>query len=647
MSELDKSSIEKLKKKLYSQNTESKIIDSRSDDMLRTQSRRESINQWGEEKVSNESDRVEHARAYRPKAARFFKLLFSFSILFCVIAAAVAVFIFFGNYNQISADNIDITVLGPVSIGGGENLSLLVTLENKNRANLTMTHLKISYPDGTYAVDDTSKLLPRDNRFLDVVQAGSQKQTKFEAVLFGEENVTKNFIITVEYQIPGSATLYTKEKQYSILLTKAPISLLIDYDKSVTSDQQVSFTLTAISNSRAKIDAVTLNAAYPLGWKYSDSDPLPISSGKDAWRLGSFMSGERKTITIKGVVSGQNADEKVFRFTLGSPQKQDETQLVTTFVQTVATMSLEKPFLSTKLSLGNENKNGEVVGNLGQEFFGALEIRNNLPVDLIDITVQVMPKGNLYDRYSVGTDNGYYKSVENIIFWDRTIKSDLATLSPGRTSQMNFNFTSLSPEGLTQLVRNPQMSVDVIVTGKSITDTEGTKDVKVAFTKNIKFSTSASLAAQTLYGVGVFKNTGPVPPRAEQKTTYTIQFELKNTYNHVSDSVLTAQLPFDVQWIPRASSTLDNITFDPTSRTVRWNIGELMAFTGYNSTSRIGTFQVSIFPSTAGVGGTPVLVTGINMTGVDRFTGNVIKLSSPRLTARLIERGDGSGIVGR
>ena len=54
----------------------------------------------------------------------FFNKFFLVSIVFFVLAVALAVFMFFGGFNMISSGNVDIKIIGPSSISSGEELDL-------------------------------------------------------------------------------------------------------------------------------------------------------------------------------------------------------------------------------------------------------------------------------------------------------------------------------------------------------------------------------------------------------------------------------------------------------------------------------------------------------------------------------------------
>src|SRR5882724_11979775 len=85
--------------------------------------------------------------------------IFYISLVFFLIAAGTAAYIYFGGGNFVSSKNVDISVNGPVSISAGDVLNLGLTVTNTNNADLQTADLSITYPDGTRdPIDNTQTL---------------------------------------------------------------------------------------------------------------------------------------------------------------------------------------------------------------------------------------------------------------------------------------------------------------------------------------------------------------------------------------------------------------------------------------------------------------------------------------------------------
>ncbi len=622
--------LEDLKEELYSTHTKGSVIDHTKGTNLspREVSENNSANAWPETVLPDHG-----SSEYHP-ATKFFKYLFIASVVFCLCAGAVAGFVFLSGWNQISSDNLDISIAAPVSVAGGEVFPFSVSIANKNRIDLYDVRAYVTYPSG--ARDTTGASLLHEDRVLETISTGSQKETKFQAILFGEENVLQEIGVVVEYKITGGTTVYKKEQTYSVLLTKAPISVLVDYQKEINANQEIVFTVSAISNSRAPLSNILLKAVYPVGFVVKSTNVTPLENSSDTWDLGSFEPGEKKDVVLRGVVQGQDTEEKNFRFSIGARTDLDSSNIATVYSNFLATVYIERPFISTQLSLGlSDSAKSTLITTPGSQISGSLTFKNNTPKDIFDVTIQLIPPSTYVDRYSISGNGGFYQSSENTLVWNKNTLSDLETLGSGISRKVSFSFKTLSAEQLSQVLRNPQINVKAIVSGKTVTSSGGTQTISVETEGIIKFSTSASLSAKTLYSTGPFTNSGPVPARSEQKTTYTIQLSLTNTSNQISDGVVTATLPIYAQWTGAISPGSEKISYDSNKRTITWQVGEVPAYSGIRSAARSVYFGVELYPSISQIGSRPILVSDILFSGIDRFTNTMIKLGPGRTDTTL------------
>jgi hypothetical protein len=134
---------------------------------------------------------------------------------------------------------------------------------------------------------------------------------------------------------------------------------------------------------------------------------------------------------------------------------------------------------------------------------------------------------------------------------------------------------------------------------------------------------------------GPFQNTGTLPPRADRETTYTVYWNLSNSFNDVADVVFSTVLPQYVSWKGETSPSSEAVSFDASTRTVRWTVPDLRAGVGYTSPSKEVAFQIGLLPSLSQVGTVPDLTGELRVTGADRFTGGTVTTSKPALTTRM------------
>ena len=129
-----------------------------------------------------------------------------------------------------------------------------------------------------------------------------------------------------------------------------------------------------------------------------------------------------------------------------------------------------------------------------------------------------------------------------------------------------------------------------------------------------------------MHASGPFSNTGPIPPRANQATTYTILLSVQGGGNAVAGGVLSTVLPSYVTYTGLTTGT-GTFSYDAGAHTVTWNTGDLA-----QGTSAQGAFQVSVTPSTSQKGSAPPLTSILSFSGYDRFAGVQVSATANPVT---------------
>jgi hypothetical protein len=197
-------------------------------------------------------------------------------------------------------------------------------------------------------------------------------------------------------------------------------------------------------------------------------------------------------------------------------------------------------------------------------------------------------------------------------------------LEAGESSSVRFSFSPLPPVSSNQLLTNPTIVAEVTVRGKRISEAGVPEEVKTVMTQNVKITSRAQFAARAVYFVGPFINIGPIPPKVENETTYTIIWSLVNTSNTITNTRVRGVLPPYVKWAGSVSPGKENITYNRNTNEVLWTPGDIVAGTGVGQPPREVAFQVVLTPSLSQIKTTPALVSDVNFSGTDLFTGEVL-----------------------
>jgi len=624
-----KSRIENLKNYLYSR--KEKIVRNRKNINLKEKDYNLKSD-WGtknpnEDNILNISDMMQ-----KNKKSTLGKWFFV-AVIFLLFSVVFAFFSFRGGGNDISSENIDIQLSGPVSIGAGDVLSLEVYVLNKNSVNLETADLLVEYPDGTRSSSDVKTELKRQRESLQTIKPNEKKNIVVKSILFGEENSKKEIKIGLEYRIPGSNAIFYTEKKYEIEINSSPVSLNVSSPKEINSGQEIEFKVDIKSNSENKIENLLLEAEFPFGFKLSKSNP-ESSFGDNLWDVD-LKPLEKKTIYIKGSINGQDGEKRTFKFNIGIKKEEDEKLIEVNFVTYSEEVMIKKSFLSLNVALDKDSSSNDYIIGVGEVIRFDISWNNNLETKIIDAILKVKLNGDIIDDQSVSSMNGFYNSSDNTIIWDKRSIPELAIIESGNSGNTSFNFKSLN------LIKNiltkvPEINVETTISGtEPAGQNSSLKNITTTVTKNIRISSDVLLNSRATYFSGKFINSGPIPPKVGSETTYTITISLSNSLNDVADGKVTMVLPPYLRWMGVISPSDEKISFNPIGGEIEWKVGDVYKGTGYSKDAREIQFQVAFIPSSSQRGSSAVLVDKIIFTGMDTFTDSEIKTSEKQLTTRI------------
>ncbi len=558
-------------------------------------------------------------------------LFFLVSLLFFIGSVLFGSFYFLGEKNIVSSDNVDIQIQGPTAIGGGEELELQISIVNKNATTLELTDLLIEYPKGTRVPGNLQNELTRFRKSIGNIAPGKRINESVGAILFGEENTQKSIIVTVEYRVAGSNAIFFAEKEYLVTLSSSPVSVSVRSFSEVVSGQEIGFTVVINSNSSTPVENLILKAEYPFGFSFVKAEPESDFSNS-IWDIGDLKPEQEKTIHIFGIMTGQDNEERVFRFDVGVRDKLDVKKLATTFVSSTRGITIKRPFISADITL-NDRMEDLYVFSSGEQINGEIAWKNNLTDTITDAQFEIHLSGNSIDEGSVLAEQGFYNSVTDTLRWGKDTSKSFGELSPSQAGIIKFNFKTKNIAVLG--IRNPEIILNLTVRGRRESEDNVPENIESIITRKIRISSDLNLTSRLLYNTGGLVNSGPIPPVAEKETLYTVVWTITNTANYVSGAKVVAELPSYVRWTGNFTPKDSKISFNPNSNQVMWNIGEVKQGVGTNVSPKEVSFQIGLTPSLSQVGGTPALVHNQSIVGFDQFTEAQISSISAPLTTQI------------
>lgn len=554
--------------------------------------------------------------------------------IFLLIAIGISSTLMFWGGNTISGENISITASGAITVGGGEEYEFQIAVANQNTVPIHSAILVVEYPQGTREAGNSEKEISIVRQSLNTIDTGEVVNLSYKARIFGEENESKEIKVWVEYGMVGSNSTFRKEATPMVFtVATSPIVITFDTVRTISSGQEIEMNLNIQSNAPTTVKNLLIKTFYPESFDFTESDPITVS-GEDTWKIASIEPNEKKSITIKGLLTGYENDTRHFRAIAGISKEDAPSTIGFQLATTETDITIEQPFLSANIVINGSN-NDTIVMSSDDDAQIYIEYRNTLDTAIYDGTVSINLSGNALDDYTVHTD-GHYDSTQKIITWDGSNHSELTEVVPGATTRLGV---SLKPLNTVQYT--PEITMKADVTGSRLYENHSSQELKGSASRTIKVEGIPQLTTRTIYGEGPFINTGPVPPVIGTMTQYTYMLFAKAGVNDLTGTEVTAILPQGVTWLDLVKGD-GEVTYNTVTRTLRWNIGNLSA----HKEVTMG-MQVSFIPSASQLGRMPTILETQRLKAVDRFTGTTVRTTASALSTDFSEGGMNKDDVGR
>ena len=616
--------IEELKNKLFSKNYQTKM------------EHRDNFTHSSKNNVPD-SWKVDVKEKFKPKGNLFaqtalFKNFFIFSVAFFVLTLIYTSYVFFIRGNTVSKENIEISILGNTFTAGGEEFSLVIGITNKNSSSLDLVDLVVEYPKSSQA--DSSGQVERLRVSLGTIPSGVVRNENIKMVLFGEQGGVVPIKVSLEYRVEGSNAIFVKDELYKVSINSTPINLFVDAPTSISPNQDITLGVKTVLNSTRPASKILLKIDYPAGFKFESSKPAP-SLGNNIWNLGDLAPGAERDISITGkMLDVFEGEEKIFRVWSGSQSSKDKSMIDVVFNSISHTIAIKRPFIEAKLFI-NGSSEREYAVDSKTELNGEIRFTNNLETKINDLEIKAKITGNAVDRKTINARQGFYNSADSVIVWDKSSISKLREINPGDSESLSFSLSPLSLFSNSGILSSPSINIEISIFGEQSIEGYENKDLSNFESSTIRIISDVGFVAKAFYYSGPFTNKGPIPPKVETETTYTIVWTLSNSANNISKAQINSSLPSWMRFVGTISPAGEDLVYNPSSREIVWNIGNITKGTNITGAGRGVAFQVAISPSSSQVDSIPVIINDATLTGHDDFANVNVKVNKVRLNASL------------
>lgn len=563
-----------------------------------------------------------------------FKKIFFGSLGIFALAVIVFLVSFLTGGNTISSNRVDVTITAKSFVDGGETLPVTVAITNRNRLPLELATLVLEYPEGNA---DNPDAMTRINRDIGIIGSGDEHDETFSVQLYGQEGVQKPLTARLEFRVSGSNAVYDKEQTEQITIRTSPVRLTLNAPETAIPNQEVPLKFSIVGNGTETIPNTALIAVYPPEFTFARSNPEP-SFGNNVWYLGDVAPGGTREITVYGSFRGSVGGGATIRASVGSQNATRESVLDRIYNTLAQVVPLSNAFIDARIVVRGQSLSTVPV-SAGESISVTIPWNNTTASRITNGEIIVKLSGSAYDPERVQPGNGYFNSTTNEIVWTRQQLPELGSIDPGGSNQVNF---TISPKQFAGTASNPSITISVDVRG---IETGGAARSAMGIAKTtLVVASDLNLLARTIHYSGPIQNTGAMPPKVNQETTYTMEWQLTNSRNRVTNVQVKALLPLGVSWknviVPQTE--IANVNYNSVTREIVWEAGDVSA-----GVSKIISMKVSVTPSANQIGSTIPLTDLISVSGRDTFTNTDIKFTKRGLDTRLLNDSSDVGAQGQ
>lgn len=492
--------------------------------------------------------------------------------------------------NVVSASNIDMDADITPYIEGGEATPLSVTLRNRNVSPLLNGKITLLYKHGIGSLDEQEKKQEK----IDLGTMTSEQVLKkdFSVVLYGSESETRDLTLKLEYNVAGSNAVFTKLVTKQVILKTPPISVEINAPDTISLGQNANYSFVVKNNSATTSLPSVLMLQFPPSFTLESSTPKPITRSM-SWSIKALPKGGSETVIVTGSFDNKFGESGTILAKIGA-RGNNPSEIGIVYASQTTDVKLRSSPLVLQMNIENDFGVSDAI-KYGDKMRLTVSYTNASKEPLVDATIKVTLSGDaaLYSGIEPSS-SGYYDSIAKTITWNKATSPELGSLTPNGQGTFQVAIPIVSKG-----TNSPLLKINI----SGVATSKNTNDVVATLAKSYAVSGSATLVASTQYKTSPFANTGPIPPRPNQDSTYTVNLRV-SAQNAIGNTKVSFTLPAYVTWRNVVSDS--TVTYDSKTRTVAWNIGRID-----QGKSRMVDIGLNVKPSQSHVGQSPVITSGI------------------------------------
>lgn len=617
------------------------------------------------------------------------KLLMAILLLGAMSAAAWSGFMYFKNTISFTSKNVSLEITAPFTAISGEQYAYIIDIKNNESTDIDHGTMTVNLPYGFFLQDSN---LPHHNDGQDSakptniyswdipsIPAHNDLKLSIHGVMIGEQSNKPIMSSNFKYSPKDVTSTFETSTSFSTEIADSILSITSDYTSQVMQDQAQNITIHLKNVSKTEnisdlklhfeipdtftlptIQASSLNQEYdktavatttpttPPTTDASQTAPKETFNDLTAPQLKEF--NETKTLSLKGLAAGselvyvlsgtfkvlENGEQQI-KFSVDAADSKGN--YVSQGADELAIQVIKGDLITDLIINGKaDNQSVSFGGNLQY----LIHLKNKSKTALGDVNVRMVIDSPAVD-WSTLKDDAKGTVSSNQILWTKDNIKGLEVLLPEGELDINFSI-GLKSFGKLTTYKSGGLTVS------SYYEATVNKVEQLASSKNFDsktivntFNSNTELSAQGKYfdEQGQSVGSGPLPPTVNQTTTYEIVWQIKNSFNELTDVNVSAELPAGVTFAQGVHADAGDVAQEGSK--ITWNVNRMPTSIDHLT----ATFLVSVTPQAKDVNKLLTLIQESTLTATDKETTGTISITDAPITTDLTgdDAAKGKGLV--
>lgn len=521
------------------------------------------------------------------------------------------------NQQRFSDKRVKLEITGPNQVRAGEEIIYTLTYSNDNLVALKNSKITVEVPNAL--IDSSLDILGQTkseirNYELSELAPNSKGEIKIKGRLIGELGSIHTMKASLNYTPTILTSSFDSKTEFATTISDSPIIIDIQAPLESVSGEIANYIITVNNKGDSDLNNLELKLEYPEDYAFVSASIPAKGNAKNIFNIPKLRSKGTYSVTVVGNLGGTQKEIKVLKAQVGESKQ----GAFTLYAASQRATTLGSPYVDIVQTV-NPN-----IVSAGDSLEYTVRFRNNTQVRIGQGSLRVQLDSKLLDLTKLNTKGADFDPSTNSIIWRANTVPQLKTFAPNEQGEVSFSVPvkKIIPIENFQDI-NYIIKTNATFESDEVPTTLGVNKILQGNSSEVKLATKLIPKASIFYKSkdSSIINSGPVPLKIAQATSFTVNWEIQNLTNDVSGVVFKATLPANVTWTGQSLASNGNINYNEKTKEIVWNVDKVPSNTGLLRPLYRAVFQISITPTINQLDQEPRLLSKIDYTGKDDFTG--------------------------